>query len=236
MKITHYASNSKENGYHIRTNFDIVIDCGVRGLPCDILLLTHTHGDHFRYFEEYLEKCEVWITDIATYEDVRERISPHKLGMLSCKYGVDGFAPEYAKHYEGVLDCVVSGFPLNHDRACTGFVITHENEKYVHISDTNVFDVPDFVKGADVLTIESNYDEYLLLHSGRHPALIERIAHTHLSNKEAKEIAEQIVKPDGIVAFVHMSHETNFLPLATHTHKTLTARTMYPRGRVVLNE
>jgi len=233
MIITHHASGSKANAYTIRTTDRIVIDAGVKGLECEVFLLTHTHGDHYRYFGEYIAKCKVFVTSMAVLDDVLRKNWALKQLIME-KIRVDAFADTYVtEHY------YIKPFDLKHDVPCCGFIIQeYQGHKYVHVSDTGWFKVTDDMKNADFLTIESNYDESMLRAGNRYRKLKERIERTHLSNTEAAELAYQITRQNGLVAFVHTSSECNYPMIAKNAHRAKLdgIRAIYPEGEVVYNK
>ena len=227
MRIVHHASGSKANGFEIKTTDNIVIDCGVKDIACDVLCVTHTHGDHFQYFGEYLLKCKKLVASSGVVSDMIKK-HPVLKPMILEKLCVDDFSETYVtEHY------TIEVFDLYHDVPCCGFIIQEYNgQKYVHITDTGHVDITQNMKNADYVSIESNYDPYLLQQSKRGRRLKSRIERTHLSNEQAATIAHQITRKNGCVAFIHISNGTNYPTIAKMEHEAILngITAIYPEG------
>jgi phosphoribosyl 1,2-cyclic phosphodiesterase len=107
-------------------------------------------------------------------------------------------------------------FPLPHDSlGSTAFRISVGARCAAHATDLGrcTQGLVEFLAGADVLFLESNYDPAMQRASGRAPYLIDRImgGHGHLSNEQALEIAIAVdgVQPLAGLQLLHLSRQCN---------------------------
>ena len=217
MRITHYASGSAANAIQVD---NVLIDAGVKvDAKFDTLLITHAHIDHIRHLKHALERCVTFYTPERVLTSIKEKMQ--KWGNKSRNEALALMEEKYQEPER------IVAFDLKHDIPCVGYLVHGE---YVHMSDTGVIDVPDFIKNKTFLTIESNYDYYELLTSGRSQELIERIQKTHMSNEQALNLAKQI-NPQAAM-FVHLSTETNSPDLAKAAHSLIKHEfeTYYPEA------
>lgn len=215
MKIVHHASGSSGNAVSVD---DILIDAGVKtDKNYKLLLLTHAHIDHIRYLRATLERVEGFYTTPQVLDSLEGKVVKKSERQYNIIRGIIDEKliekPDY-----------IETFDLVHDIPCVGFKI----KDYVHITDTGVFDPPDFIYNQRFYTIESNYDPVELELSGRPLELIERIKETHMSNEEAIAFATQLKAPE--VMFVHLSDQTNSPQLAKVSHDLVNPdiKTHYP--------
>lgn len=207
MKITTIASSSSGNAFIVkRTHDTLVIDCGVRIKPkYDILLITHRHGDHDKFFVQ---------------EIMRHRFSCGEkvLDELITKHGkwiADKFIPLH--------EINVRAFEVNHDVPCYAYVISDENESYCHITDTTMVECPDYAHNCTYYSIESNYDEISLQQSARPMMLVNRIIDNgHMSNTHSFKLTQQLWGKDTkAVMYIHLSTQTNSVGMAEMEHSWL---------------
>lgn len=219
MEVVHHASGSSGNAVSVD---DILIDAGVKTEEnYRLLLLTHAHIDHIRYLRDTLERVEGFYTTPEVLNSLEGKISKKSEKQYNLiKSLIDEKLIEKPDNIEV--------FDLVHDIPCVGYKI----DDYVHITDTGVFDPPDFIYNQRFYTIESNYDPVELEISGRPLELIERIKETHMSNEEAIEFATMLKAPE--VMFVHLSEETNSPQLAKVSHDLVNPEMVkhYPMGYV----
>ena len=125
-----------------------------------------------------------------------------------------------------VGDLVIQSFPVHHDIEAFGYTIIGDQTVTI-ILDTGIItkDMQDEINNADILIIESNYDEKLMELSGYHPDLKERIISDvgHLSNQQ---VARAIRTCPGEVYLAHLSEETNSRAYA----KTIVEKTIWERS------
>jgi L-ascorbate metabolism protein UlaG (beta-lactamase superfamily) len=257
--FTVLASGSSGNAALLRAgDFGLLIDLGIgpRTLErrlgqagfcwddIDAVVLTHTHGDHWR--ERSL--AYALARDLVFYcHDSHIRFltasSPAFAELLHADR-VLNFEPGRAFFPDGPLRLLP--IELAHDSHRTfGFRIELESDGGAagYIADLGRFDeaLVELLCDLDLLALEFNHDETMQLESGRPRDLIDRILgpHGHLSNRQAQALLQRIlirsakVRPHSIVP-LHLSRDCNHSTLAeTAAHKAL-AETGHP-ATVVLS-
>lgn len=215
MKFSVLASGSKGNCTYIQAgSTQLVIDCGmtkryltqsfhsinVNLNEIDALLITHDHSDH--------------IAQLKIFKEVRNVISPV---LLDHREDVQVWMP-YLSHR--INDVQITPIVLSHDcDMIYGYIIQHEGEKLVYITDTGYIKSKDFnlLRDADYYIIESNHDIDLLMKSSRPYPTKQRILSDtgHLSNEDSAYIISQLVtlKTKEIV-LAHLSQEANHASIA----------------------
>lgn len=126
----------------------------------------------------------------------------------------------------------ITSFGVPHDSADNnGYIIEAEEKCFVIMTDIGHFtdEMPDIVRKATHLIIESNYDEKMLV-TGPYPARLQKRisgALGHISNKETSEFLANNLNPEVIkrVWLCHLSAENNIprIALATVTEALRTA-------------
>lgn len=203
MKIRHFASGSKGNSVQVD---NVLIDAGVKvDGNFELVLVTHAHIDHIKYLIQALGRAKAFYAPNDVIDSIREK---------AIRWSGKKYIQLIEIMEEKLVDKpdYVEQFRLVHDVPCYGYKVND----YVHITDTGVFDIPNFIKGQKFYTIESNYDPVELDMSGRALELIDRIKLTHMSNEQAIELAIKLDAPE--VMFVHLSEQTNspFLCKVSH--------------------
>lgn len=215
MKFSVLASGSKGNCTYIQAgSTQLVVDCGMtkryltqsfHNLDVDLnqvdaLLITHDHSDH--------------IAQLKTFKEVRKVISPILLeGREDCEVWMP-----YMKHH--INDVEIMPIVLSHDcDMIYGYIIQHQNEKLVYITDTGYIKSKDFnlISNADYYIIESNHDVDLLMKSSRPYPTKQRILSDtgHLSNEDSAYIISQCVtEKTKEIVLAHLSQEANLPSLA----------------------
>ena len=107
-------------------------------------------------------------------------------------------------------------FPMPHDSlGSTAFRISVGNRCVAHATDCGRTSprLEEFLTGADILLLESNYDPAMQRASNRPPFLIDRIMNGrgHLSNTEAMQLARAVDRAQPVAALVllHLSRQCN---------------------------
>lgn len=199
----------------------IIVDCGVscrricdalenNGLPLSAvkaIFITHTHSDHVSGLKVFLRKVSVPLyaqqlnLDILSREDKLPE-NTEQCAIADVPVEVGGFT--------------VSCFPTHHDtpESC-GYRIRYPDGKTAVLC-TDLGEITDEVKngtcGAELVMLESNYDEQMLKNGSYPYELKQRIAsdHGHLSNEQCGNMLAWLAA-NGTSHFVlgHLSEENN---------------------------
>ena len=222
-------SSSKGNSFFFGTPEEgILIDCGVscrrlcgaladNGIPLSAIkgiFITHTHSDHISGLKTFLKK-----TGATLYAQQRNLDILFSKG-LTCDTPVSALG-------EGALTiggCTVEYFPTPHDtEASCGYRVKFADGKTAALC-TDLGCVTDCVWegicGAELVVIESNYDERML-RTGSYPEELKRRIssnHGHLSNADCGRVMKRLVQ-SGTKSFVlaHISPENNTPALAVQS-------------------
>jgi phosphoribosyl 1,2-cyclic phosphodiesterase len=237
------SSGSSGNCYYLGNEFHgILIDAGISATSIrkflkkmDIsmqtimgVLITHNHIDHIRGLEQLTRKNtlpvftthKIWKSILITLD----KISPFCIREipLKQKFHLAGFD--------------VEAFPVCHDAPETvGFHICAGDKKITiatdlgHICQT----AAPYIKAANLLVIESNYDDQMLV-NGKYPHFLKaRIQsdHGHLGNHQTSAFLADIISDDlSIICLAHLSKNNNTPEMALQTLQ----RTFSERG-IILN-
>jgi phosphoribosyl 1,2-cyclic phosphodiesterase len=231
MKIKHIASGSKANAFEITTSITIRIDAGVKHTkPFDTLCITHTHGDHTKYFEQYLKLCNHLSTSIDVFHDLIRKY-PHLEKEIDNKYTHDAFSEEY--HNQGTT---IKHYDMVHDVPCCAFKIIHEEESYLHITDTVEVELHEDFYNCTYYSIEANYNDFMLMTSDISDFLRNRIKDTgHLSNEHTRAILHEITgDKTKVIGIIHMSGDRNNVGLAKVEFEEvdIKGKILFPKGEV----
>ncbi|UIR56065.1 MBL fold metallo-hydrolase [Sphingobacterium sp. SRCM116780] len=197
MKYCAIASGSNGNCYYIsKGDSAILIDAGINSkhihlrmdnvgiLPTQIkaVFITHEHTDHIRGLSVFVKKYNipVYITK-GSYEGTRLHLPPHLVHII---------APDAVTEI-GTLR--IYGIPKYHDaKEPCSFLVSDGSHNIAVLTDIGrpCKNVQHVIKHADVLLLESNYDEEML-RNGRYSYFLKnRISSGwgHLSNTIALEL------------------------------------------------
>lgn len=186
------------------------------------VLLTHEHVDHVRGLSSICNftDMEVFSTE-GTWKNLR---LPNNYCAYESSFNVDRlkhFKPGSSFH---VGNLTVETFSISHD-ACdpVGYRITDEDGSSVALAtDTGIVtsDIAKGIKGADVIILESNYDEEMLT-CGRYPVFLKRRImgkEGHLSNVACgRNLLDAIKYNTKHVYLAHLSEENNNPAVAEET-------------------
>jgi phosphoribosyl 1,2-cyclic phosphodiesterase len=200
----HNIISSSSKGNSVIYQGRIMVDCGVpysiisdRVRDIDLLLLTHSHGDHINLStikKMQLEKpslrigCCEWM--IPLLEGVRN-IDKYNIGGIY-QYG----------------EFTISPIKLYHDVPNCGYRIFAEGNKILHATDTKHL-IGITAKGYDLYALECNYDEETVLDiieakESRGEFSHERGAvNSHLSEQQAYDFFFKNKKEDSILLRLH---------------------------------
>ena len=216
------SSGSSGNCYYLGNEFHgILIDAGIPArsirkflMSMDIsmqsimgVLITHNHIDHIRGLEVLMRKNalpsfttqKIWSSILSP----RMKISPDSVREIKLKqrFHLAGFD--------------IEAFPVCHDAPETiGFHICAGNKKITiatdlgHICPTSA----PYIRAANLLVIESNYDEQMLV-NGKYPGFLKaRIQsdHGHLGNHQTSAFLSEIINDNlSNICLAHLSKNNN---------------------------
>jgi phosphoribosyl 1,2-cyclic phosphodiesterase len=232
------SSGSSGNCYYIGNEFHgILIDAGISATSIrkflkdmDIslqsimgVLITHNHIDHIRGLEVLTRKNSLpAFTTGKIWESI---LTPHVRISRDCIREI----PLQQKFNLAGFD--IEAFPVNHDAPETiGFHICAEDKKITiatdlgHICQTSA----PYIREANLLIIESNYDEEMLM-NGQYPYYLKKRIqsdHGHLGNHQTSDFLAGIINDNlSHICLAHLSKNNNTPEKAIQTlHKTLSDR------------
>jgi phosphoribosyl 1,2-cyclic phosphodiesterase len=232
------SSGSSGNCYYLGNEFHgILIDAGIsatsiRKFLKDIdismqtimgVLITHNHIDHIRGLEVLTRKNSIPV--FTTHKIWESILTPQKKLSRDCIREI-GLQQKF--HLAG-FD--IEAFPVCHDAPETiGFHICAGDKKITivtdlgHICQTSAA----YIKKANLLVIESNYDEQMLMNGGYPPYLKARIKsdHGHLGNHQTSVFLADIFNENlSHICLAHLSKNNNTPEKALQTlQQTLSER------------
>jgi phosphoribosyl 1,2-cyclic phosphodiesterase len=216
------SSGSSGNCYYIGNEFHgILIDAGISATSIrkflkemDIsmqtimgVLVTHNHSDHIRGLEVLTRKNHLpAFTTPKIWESI---INPYYRISRDCIREI----PLRKKFHLAGFD--IEAFPVFHDAPETiGFHICAGNKKITiatdlgHICQTSA----EYIKEANLLVIESNYDEEML-ENGSYPYYLKkriRSDHGHLGNLQTSVFLADIINDNlNHICLAHLSKNNN---------------------------
>jgi phosphoribosyl 1,2-cyclic phosphodiesterase len=216
------SSGSSGNCYYLGNEFHgILIDAGISATSIrqflkdmDIsmqnimgVLITHNHIDHIRGLEVLTRKNNF---PAFTTPKIRKsiispqnRISPDTIREI----------PMQQRFHLAGFD--IEAFPVNHDAPETvGFHISFGDKNVTIVTDLGHIcqTASPYIKAANLLVIESNYDEEML-EKGHYPYFLKariRSDHGHLGNHQTAEfLSENISDSLSTICLAHLSQNNN---------------------------
>ncbi len=246
------SSGSSGNCYYLGNEFHgILIDAGIsassirkflRNMDISMqtilgILVTHNHSDHIRGLEVLSRKSGIPIfTTQKIWKSIltpQRKISPDCIREISLlqKFHLAGFD--------------IEAFPVNHDAPETvGYHICAGDKKVTLATDLGhiCHTAAPYIKAANLLVIESNYDEQMLMNGHYPPYLKARIQsdHGHLGNHQASSFLADIMHENlSHLCLAHLSRNNNTPELALQTLlHTFSERGIFLKGEqriIVLN-
>lgn len=216
------SSGSSGNCYYIGNEFHgILIDAGIsatsirkflKGMDISMetimgVLITHNHTDHIKGLEVLIRRNSL---PAFTTRKIWKSILTPKSKIYSDS--IREIPLQETFHLAG-FD--IEAFPVSHDAPETiGFHISAGGKKITiatdlgHISST----VAPYITEANLLVIESNYDEEMLMNGGYPPYLKTRILsdHGHLGNHQTSVLLADILNDNLThVCLAHLSKNNN---------------------------
>lgn len=169
----------------------------------NVILLTHEHSDHIKGADVLLKSIESrLITSAKTAANIKTE--------YQIEHVVSGDVIALNQ------DVKVEIVKASHDAAdAIGFIFHAHGEKFIHITDTGYIlneNIEKF-KGAYSYTIESNYEEEVLIVNDKYPFRIkQRILSEvgHMSNIDCHQfLQDNITANTKFVQFAHLSENNN---------------------------
>jgi len=232
------SSGSSGNCYYLGNGLHgILIDVGISATSIrkfleemDIsihsiegILVTHNHIDHIRGLEVLSRKYSL---PVFTTNKIWETIlTPQK------KISPDCIRKIHLKHEFHLAGFDIEAFPVYHDAPETiGFHFCGGEKKITittdlgHICKTSAH----YIKAANLLVIESNYDEQMLI-KGEYPEFLKARINSdigHLGNHQASSFLADIISENlNNICLAHLSQNNNTPELALNTlYKTFLDR------------
>lgn len=228
------SSGSSGNCYYLGNEFHgVLIDAGITagsirkflktiGIAIDSIigvLVTHNHWDHIKGLEVLTRKNNIPIYTTANiWESIRS--TPRQQQMTSDRFSKIPLQKTF--HLAG-FD--IEAFPVFHDAPETiGFHFTYDTRKVTLVTDLGHIcqTVRPYIHEANLLIIESNYDEHMLI-NGSYPSYLKgRILsdNGHLSNHQtATFLAEVMHEKLSHICLAHLSKNNNTPEKALQTLK-----------------
>ena len=241
IKFKSFSSGSSGNCYFLGIftpegvcEHGILTDAGVslrrlrlylkeEGLSLDDIsdiLVTHDHMDHIRSLGSYCKHLgkKVWAAP-----GLHKALSYHS---ITCDW-IGGCRAILEQGWNEIVPGRISVryFEVPHDASHTvGYAILLDGFRYVHITDCGRMtqEALDWCRQADTVTIESNYDPWMLEHGPYPEDLQERIrgGNGHLSNGECAAAIKEFNHPGLRNIFLcHLSEHNNTPELALESAK-----------------
>lgn len=222
MNFCSLSSGSSGNCYYLGNEFHgILIDAGIsagsirkflKKMNISMqtimgVLITHNHIDHIRGLELLTRKNNLpAFTTNKIWESI---LSPQKEISPDCIREI----PLQQKFHLAGFD--IEAFPVSHDAPETiGFHICAGGKKITIVTDLGYIcpTAAKYVRAANLLVIESNYDDQML-ENGRYPYFLKariRSDHGHLGNHQtASFLADNINDNIDHICFAHLSKNNN---------------------------
>lgn len=243
------SSGSSGNCYYLGNKSNgILIDMGISAgairkflkeldIPMESImgvLITHNHTDHIRGLEVFTRKNH--LPAFTTGKVWNSILSPQKNIASDCireitllqKFNLAGFD--------------IEAFPVSHDAPETiGFHICAGEKRVTIATDLGYICETSarYIKAANLLVIESNYDEQMLA-NGRYPYYLkERIRsnHGHLGNNQTSAfLADNFSDSYSNICLAHLSKNNNTPEIALQTlRKTFSEKGISINGRPVIS-
>ncbi len=227
-----FASGSSGNCYFVgRQDEGLLVDVGISAkqlrqnlMQNDLriesikgILVTHDHIDHVLGLEKFTKDCPI---PIYAHSDCLQGLAEGKATR-----GTDASLfreIEPMQPFE-LLGITIEAFPVMHDgRGSMGYHFDYEGHSLTIATDIGMLDtvVKGFIRRAENIVIESNYDTEML-EKGRYPFVLkQRIAGPfgHLSNEESgRFIAEMYHAGIKNIMLCHLSENNNTPERAMHS-------------------
>lgn len=218
------SSGSSGNSYYLGNDFHgILIDAGIsagsikkflKGIGISMntimgVLITHNHIDHIKGIEVLCRKSSI---PIFTTDTIWKSILSPRLSQTITTDCIRKINLQQKFHLAG-FD--IEAFPVYHDAPETvGFHISFGNKKVTIVTDLGHIcaTAASYIKAANLLVIESNYDEQMLT-EGNYPFYLKKRIQSdngHLGNLQTSAfLAENFHADLRHVCLAHLSKNNN---------------------------
>jgi phosphoribosyl 1,2-cyclic phosphodiesterase len=232
LKFLSLASGSSGNCYYVGTdNYGVLLDAGIsvrslkkvlkeNGIGLEQIMavfITHDHADHIRSVGGLGEKCGI---PVYATEKVHAGIDSSAYADEKLYTSRRIIEKEIAVY---IKDLKITAFDVPHDaNDCVGYLITYKGNKLVLATDVGHIDekVGEYIRIANHLIVEANYDREMLL-QGKYPSFLkQRISNGtgHLCNSEIADfLAANFDLHLKNIWLCHLSKDNNHPELACKT-------------------
>jgi len=232
LKFLSLASGSSGNCYFVGTdNYGILIDAGIsirslkkglkeKGIAIEQIMavfVTHEHTDHIRSVGCLGEKYGI---PVFTTEKIHQGINDSPFTDVKLYTSRRIIEKEIAVY---IKDLKITAFDVPHDATeCVGYLVAYKQHKLVLATDVGHINekVGEYIRTANHLVIEANYDREMLINGKYPPFLKGRISNGsgHLSNSEAADfLAANFDLHLKNIWLCHLSKDNNHPELACKT-------------------
>ncbi len=225
LRFISFGSGSSGNCSYLGTaTAGILIDAGIdanqvfetlaaNGIKPDMVkgvCLTHDHGDHVRYVYQISRR----------YKHIRIYCTPRTLNGILRRHNIsrrikDYHEPIFKEIPFKLAGMTLTAFEVSHDGTDNaGYMVEYAENKFVIATDMGcITDRANFyMKQANYLVIESNYDDTMLTNGPYKEYLKARIRDVtgHLDNRMAAQFVADNYTPNLKYVFLcHLSHDNN---------------------------
>ncbi|MDO4181849.1 MAG: MBL fold metallo-hydrolase [Bacteroidales bacterium] len=232
IRFISLASGSSGNCYFLGTQtYGILIDAGIGirtikkslkefGIGLEMIravLVTHDHADHIKSVGNLGEKC-----GIPVYSTQEIHVGINKSYCMTEKLST---CVRYLQKEESIVihDFTITAFEVPHDGTDNvGYCIQADGKTFSFLTDLGHITptAGEYIRKANYLIVEANYDEEMLKMGPYPKYLKERIAgpNGHMSNREtAQFLAENFSESLKYIWLCHLSKDNNHPELAYKT-------------------
>lgn len=233
LRFISLASGSSGNCYYLGTEtYGILVDAGIGGrtikknlkdfqIPLESILavfVTHDHADHIKGVGGLGERCHIPIYTSRKIHGGMDRnyCMKEKLSAASQRFIEPGESVE-------IKDLRITAFPVPHDGTENlGYCIEAFGKTFSFLTDLGTITptAADYIRRANYLVLEANYDEDML-RMGPYPAYLKeriRSERGHLSNRETANFLAEHYEPHlKHIWLCHLSRDNNHPELAYKT-------------------
>jgi phosphoribosyl 1,2-cyclic phosphodiesterase len=232
FKFLSLSSGSSGNCYYLGTNdYGVLFDAGISLRSIKKILrdnnigleqimavfVTHDHADHIKSVGSLGEKYGI---PVYATEQIHSALNTNRYldeKLFTSRRFIEKDVAVYIKDFK------ITAFEVPHDsNDCVGYMVDYKHHKWMLVTDIGHITpkVGDYIRIANHLVIEANYDKEMLFGGNYPPFLKERISNGngHLSNTETAEfLAANFNLHLRNIWLCHLSKENNHPELACKT-------------------